>query len=90
MSLEWHKLYKLGTDVAGFVFFHPARLAHRKNDQFEAVSSIEDIPVPNVFPWLLASKSWHEKRIAQQSATIGATRMVWRVGGLGVSDGTND
>jgi hypothetical protein len=30
MSLEWDKLYKLGTDVAGFVFFHPARLAHRK------------------------------------------------------------
>ena len=32
MSLEWNKLYKLGTDVAGFVFFHPARLAHRMND----------------------------------------------------------
>lgn len=31
MSLEWDKLYKLGTDVAGFVFFHPAQLAHRKN-----------------------------------------------------------
>jgi hypothetical protein len=31
MSLEWDKLYKLGTDVAGFMFFHPARLAHRKD-----------------------------------------------------------
>jgi hypothetical protein len=31
MSLEWDKLYKLGTDVAGFVLFHPDRLAHRKN-----------------------------------------------------------
>ena len=32
MSLEWDRLYKLGTDVAGFVLFHPARLAHRKGD----------------------------------------------------------
>src|SRR5207245_782002 len=32
MSLGWDKLYKLGTDVAGFVFFHPARLEHRKSD----------------------------------------------------------
>src|SRR5689334_3733940 len=32
MSLEWDKLYKLGTDVAGFVFFHPDQLAHRKKD----------------------------------------------------------
>lgn len=30
MSLEWDRLYKLGTDAAGFVFFHPDRLAHRK------------------------------------------------------------
>jgi hypothetical protein len=190
MSLEWEKLYKLGTDVAGFLFFHPARLAHRKNaptgwwgddfaeefragqlvafctgsdgkftmkfvrrpltpaeekvlvvkecfryevqdgrlfwdnanclpceDQFEnaeddeegwlelpngpyrvtvhaldwfsipdaereaevdishyvvrfeAVSSFGDIPVPKELPWLLASKSWHETRLAQQSAS---------------------
>jgi hypothetical protein len=32
MSLEWDKLYKLGTDVAGFLFFHPTCLAHRKDD----------------------------------------------------------
>ena len=32
MSLEWDKLYKLGTDVAGFAFYHPARLAHRNDD----------------------------------------------------------
>lgn len=32
MSLEWDKLYKLGTDVAGFLFFHPDRLAHRQDD----------------------------------------------------------
>lgn len=32
MSLEWDNLYKLGTDVAGFLFFHPRRLAHRKDD----------------------------------------------------------
>lgn len=190
MSLEWEKLYKLGTDVAGFVFFHPDRLAHRKNDplgwcwddfteefragrlvafctgsdgkftikfvqrpmipaeervlvvkeyfrydvrdgrlywdntnclpcedrfdnaeddehgwlelpngpyrvtvhaldwfsipeadreaevdishypvRFEAVSSLEDVSVPREIPWLLASKSWHETRCAQQSAS---------------------
>jgi hypothetical protein len=28
--MEWDKLYALGTDVAAFMFFHPARLAHRK------------------------------------------------------------
>src|SRR5262245_12900267 len=189
MSLEWDKLYKLGTDVAGFVFFHPARLAHRKDDpidwwgddcaeefragrliafctgsdgtftlkfvrrpltpaeekvlvvkkcfrydvrdgrlywdntnclpsedqldnaeddedgwlelpngpyrvtvhaldwfsipdaereaepdiahyvvRFEPVSSLKDVPAPNELPWLLASKSWHAKHMAQQSA----------------------
>jgi hypothetical protein len=189
MGLEWDKLYKLGTDVAGFVLFHPARLAHRKDDpigwwdndfeeefragrlvafctgsdgtftmkfvqrpltaaekrvlvvkesfrcevqdgrlfwdntnclpsedqldkaeddehgwleipngsyratvhaldwffiseaereaetdishyivRFEKVTSLKNIPVPNEVPWLLASKSWQEKRIAQQSA----------------------
>ena len=31
MGLEWEKLYELGTDAAGFLFYHPARLAHRKN-----------------------------------------------------------
>lgn len=31
MSLEWDKLYKLGTDVAGFALYHPARLIHRKD-----------------------------------------------------------
>src|SRR5262245_48034695 len=30
MALEWNALYKLGTDVAAFVFFHPKRLEHRK------------------------------------------------------------
>jgi hypothetical protein len=30
MALEWDNLYSLGTDVAAFMFFHPARLAHRK------------------------------------------------------------
>jgi hypothetical protein len=189
MSLEWDKLYKLGTDVAGFLFFHPVHLAHRKDDptgrwgddfaeefgagrlvafctgkdgtftmkfvrrpltpaeervlvvkesfryevlegrvywdngnclpcqdrfdnaeddkngwlelpnglyrvtvhaldwftipdaerkaardishylvRFESVSSLEDIPIPKELPWLLPSKSWHEARIAQQSA----------------------
>jgi hypothetical protein len=193
MSLEWDKLYKLGTDVAGFVFFHPARLAHRKNDptgwcwddfteefrtgrlvafctgsdgqftmkfvrrpltpaeekvlvvkeffrydvrdgrlywdntnclpcedrfdnaeddkdgwlelpngsyrvtvhaldwfsipdaereaeadishyvvRLEAVSSLEDVSVPKEIPWLLASKSWHATRCAQQSASLKA------------------
>ena len=187
MSLEWDKLYKLGTDVAGFLFFHPKRLEHRKGDpiawwtsdfqqeflsgrlvafstgsdgtftmkfvrrpltpvenkvlvvkecfrydvqdgrlywdnsdnlpsedqlsnaeddaegwlelpngryrftvhaldwysisdaereaeadishyvvRLEEVASFEDIPVPGTLPWLLASKQWHEKRIAQQ------------------------
>jgi hypothetical protein len=32
MSLDWDKLYKLGTDVAGFALYHPTRLAHRKDD----------------------------------------------------------
>jgi hypothetical protein len=32
MSLEWEVLYKLGTDVAGFGLYHPARLAHRRRD----------------------------------------------------------
>jgi hypothetical protein len=189
MSLEWEKLYKLGTDVAGFALYHPSRLAHRKDDplgwwgdkfadefkagrlvafctgsdgtftlkfvqrpltaaeervlvakesfrydvqdgrlywdnmnclpsedtfedaeadqhgwlevpngpyrvtvhamdwfsipdaereadmdishylvRFEPVSSLEDVPVPNELPWLLASKSWHAKRAAQRSA----------------------
>jgi len=31
MGLEWEQLYKLGTDVAGFALYHPARLAHRNN-----------------------------------------------------------
>ena len=32
MPLEWNQLYKLGTDVAGFMFFDPKPLAHRKAD----------------------------------------------------------
>jgi hypothetical protein len=32
------------------------------------VKSFEDIPVSKTLPWLLASKQWHAKRIAQQSA----------------------
>jgi hypothetical protein len=31
MGLEWEQLYKLGTDVAGFALYHPARLAHRSD-----------------------------------------------------------
>ena len=190
MSLDWDKLYKLGTDVAGFALYHPTRLAHRKDDaigwwaddfadefragrlvafctgsdgtftlkfvrrpltaveervlvvqeafrydvrdgrlywdntnclpsedqaeeaeddehgwleladgpyrvtvhaldwfsipdaereaeadishyvvRFEPVSSVEGIRVPTDLPWLLASKSWHEKRAAQRSAS---------------------
>jgi hypothetical protein len=30
MSLQWDALYKLGTDVAAFMFFHPKQLEHRK------------------------------------------------------------
>jgi hypothetical protein len=200
--LEWNKLYQLGTDVAGFLFFHPARLVHRKDDpigwwsddfveefqggqlvafctgsdgtftmkfvrrlltpteervlvakesfrydvrdgrlywenanclpcedqfenpdedengwlelsngpyrvtlhaldwfsitdaareaeadishylvQFQPVASLEDIPVPKELPWLLASKSYHEKRVAQQSARPGANpALVQRAG----------
>jgi hypothetical protein len=37
--------------------------------RFEAVASLEEVPVPKELPWLLASKSWHEKRIAEQSAS---------------------
>lgn len=33
MSMEWDSLYKLGTDVAAFMFFHPARLEHRKDSE---------------------------------------------------------
>jgi len=192
MSLEWDKLYKLGTDVAGFVFFHSTRLAHWKDSptgwwmddfaeefkagrlvafcagsdgtftmkfvqrpltpaekkvlvtkepfrydvqdsrlywdnanclpcedqlenaeddengwlelpngpyrvtvhaldwfsipdaerqaevdishyvvRFEAVSSLKKVPAPKELPWLLASKSWHEKRVAQQAGRRG-------------------
>jgi hypothetical protein len=31
MGIEWEQLYKLGTDVAGFALYHPARLAHRSH-----------------------------------------------------------
>ena len=208
MNLEWDKLYKLGTDVAGFLFFHPARLAHRKDDptgwwgddfaeefragrlvafctgsdgtftlkfvrrpltpaeervlvakesfrydvrdgrlywdnanclpcedrfenaeddengwlelpngpyrltvhaldwfsipdadreaeadishyvvRFEPVSSLEDIPVLKELPWLLASKSWHEKRVAQQSASPEADPGATAEGGRDAASG---
>lgn len=32
MGIEWDGLYKLGTDVSGFVFFHPDSLSHREDD----------------------------------------------------------
>ena len=35
MSLEWDKLYKLGTDVAAFMLYHPKRLAHRKESPID-------------------------------------------------------
>jgi hypothetical protein len=41
--------------------------------RFEPVSSLEDIPLPKELPWLLASKSWDEKRVAQQAANPDGT-----------------
>lgn len=35
MSIEWEKLYKLGTDVAAFMFFDPELLQHRLEDDHD-------------------------------------------------------
>jgi hypothetical protein len=49
--------------------------------RFEPVSSVEGIRVPTDLPWLLASKSWHEKRAAQRSASPEAEPGAARDGG---------
>lgn len=35
--------------------------------RFEPVASLEEVPVPEELPWLVASKSWHESRVRQET-----------------------
>ncbi len=59
-ALDWFSIPDAEREVEADISHYIVR--------FESVSSLEEIPVPKELPWLLASKSWHEKRLALQSA----------------------
>ena len=57
-ALDWFSLPDAGREATGDISHYIVRV--------EPVSSFRGVPAPKSAPWLLASKSWHAKRAAQE------------------------
>jgi hypothetical protein len=57
-ALDWFSLPDAEREAAGDISHYIVRV--------ERVPSFRGVPAPKSAPWLLASKSWHAKRVAQE------------------------